>query len=336
MRSTEMGNPTLVFITDRNDLDDQLFGEVFAPAHILPETPRRAESRAEMRRMLNRAAGGIIFTTIQKFTPDERDDAHPLLTDRRNVVVVADEAHRSQYGFGARMADDGTLRAGFAKHLRDALPNATYLGFTGTPIETGDRSTRSVFGDYIDIYDLTRAVEDGATVRIFYESRLVKVSLPADAYEALDEATELLIEGAAEEEARRAKSKWARLEAIVGAEDRLDLIARDLVEHWERRRAALVGKAMIVAMSRRIAVDLYAKLVALRPDWHDDDPLAGKIKVVMTGSATDPPPYQPHLHGKDMRAKIKARAKNPDDSLEIVIVRDMWLTGFDAPAMHTM
>jgi type I restriction enzyme R subunit len=326
MRSTEMGNPTLVFITDRNDLDDQLFGEVFAPARVLPETPRRADTRSEVRKLLNRPSGGIIFTTIQKFAPETRGDSHPVLTDRRNVVVVADEAHRSQYGF----------REGYAKHLRDALPNATYLGFTGTPIESGDRSTRSVFGDYIDVYDLTRAVEDGATVRIYYESRLAKVSVPEDALEALDELADEITETAEEEEATKAKSRWSRLEAVVGAEERLDMVASDIVEHWERRRGELFGKAMIVAMSRRIAVDLYGKIVALRPDWHTDDPATGKVKVVMTGSAADPARYQPHLHAKDVRKQLKARAKNPEDPLEIVIVRDMWLTGFDAPSMHTM
>jgi type I restriction enzyme, R subunit len=326
MRSAAMGNPTLVFITDRSDLDDQLFGEVFAPARVLPEAPRRAESRSEARQLLTRVAGGIIFTTIQKFAPEERGDIHPVLTDRRNVVVIADEAHRSQYGF----AD------GYAKHLRDALPNATYLGFTGTPIESDDRSTRSVFGDYIDVYDLTRAVEDGATVRIYYESRLAKVSLPDEARAAVDAGVEEIIEGADENEATAAKSKWARLEAIVGADERLDTVAADIVEHWERRRAELFGKAMIVVMSRRIAVELYANIIALRPDWHDDDPADGTIKVVMTGSAADPPSYQPHLHSKDVRKQLKARAKDPEDPLELVIVRDMWLTGFDAPAVHTM
>jgi len=324
MRSTRMGNPTLVFITDRNDLDDQLFGEVFAPARILPEQPRKAASRADVRQVLSRAAGGIVFATIQKFAPEANGDLHPVLTDRRNVVVVADEAHRSQYGF----AD------GYAKHLRDALPHATYLGFTGTPIESTDRSTRSVFGDYIDVYDLTRAVEDGATVRIYYESRLAKVSLPTEAYDALDALADEITEGAEESEATRAKTKWARLEAIVGAGDRLDMVAADLVEHWSHRPRP--GKAMIVAMSRRIAVELYDRLVALRPDWHNDDPARGVVKVVMTGSAADPPRYQPHLHSGEVRKALKARAKDPDDPLEIVIVRDMWLTGFDAPAMHTM
>jgi len=325
-RSAAMGNPTLVLITDRNDLDDQLYGEVFAPARILPETPRQAGTRAEMRTLLDRVSGGIIFTTIQKFRPEEKGDQHPLLTDRRNVIVIADEAHRSQYDF----------LDGYARNLRDALPNATYLGFTGTPIESTDRSTRQVFGDYIDIYDLTRAVEDGATVRIFYESRLAKVRLPEEAKAALDDEIEEVTEGTEQEDAQRTKSRWARLEAVVGADDRLDLIAQDIVTHWEARRADNLGKAMIVCMSRRICVELYERIVALRPAWHDADPAAGAIKVVMTGSAADPPAFQPHLHPKETLRAIKARAKDVDDPLEMVIVRDMWLTGFDAPAMHTM
>ena len=336
MRDPRMGNPTLVFLTDRNDLDDQLFAEVFAPAAILPEKPVQAASRTDLRSLLQRASGGIIFTTLQKFAPLVGDDVNPVLTDRRDVVVVADEAHRSQYGFGETLAADGTLKAGLAKHMRDALPGATFLGFTGTPIETGDKSTRSVFGDYIDVYDLTRAVEDGATVKIYYESRLAKVALSEADMGALDELADEITSEVEEDQARKAKSKWARLEAIVGAEDRLDLIAADIVQHWEKRREAMLGKAMIVTMSRRIAVRLYEKIVALRPDWHSDDPMAGRIKVVRTGSAAAPPAFQPHLHSKDVRREIKARAKNPDDPLEIVIVRDMWLTGFDAPSMHTM
>jgi type I restriction enzyme R subunit len=336
MRDPRMGNPTLVFLTDRNDLDDQLFGEVFAPAQILPERPVQADSRADLRTLLQRASGGIVFTTLQKFAPLPGDDVNPVLTDRRNVIVVADEAHRSQYGFSETLAPDGTLKAGLAKHMRDALPGATFLGFTGTPIESSDRSTRSVFGDYIDVYDLTRAVEDGATVRIYYESRLAKVVLSDADMAALDELAEEITSEIDESEATRAKSKWARLEAIVGAEERLDLIARDIVEHWEQRRSAMLGKAMIVTMSRRIAVRLYEKIVELRPDWHSDDPTQGRIKVVMTGSAADPPAFQPHLHSKEVRRDLKARAKDPNDPLELVIVRDMWLTGFDAPPMHTM
>lgn len=326
MRCPEMHNPTLVLLTDRNDLDDSLFGEVFAPAKTLPETPQQATSRAELRRMLNRGSGGIIFTTIQKFTPDTRGDTHPLLTERRNVIVIADEAHRSQYDF----------LDGFARHLRDALPGATFIGFTGTPIESTDKSTRQVFGDYIDIYDLTRAVEDGATVRIFYESRLAKVSLPEEARAEIDAQVAEITEGQEQTEAERAKSRWARLEAIVGADERLELIAADIVDHWEKRRANLIGKAMIVCMSRRICVRLYEKIVALRPDWHSDDPMQGRIKVVMTGSAADPPEFQRHLHSKDTLRELKGRAKRPDDPLELVIVRDMWLTGFDSPSMHTM
>jgi type I restriction enzyme R subunit len=335
MRDPRMANPTLVFITDRNDLDDQLFGEVFAPAKILPEPPVQAESRSDLRTLLRRTSGGIVFTTLQKFASDS-GDSNAVLTGRRNVVVVADEAHRSQYGFSETLSADGQLRAGLAKHMRDALPGATYLGFTGTPVESTDKSTRSVFGEYIDVYDLTRAVEDGATVRIFYESRLARVSLSVDDYAALDEMADEITEQVEDDAATAAKSRWSRLEAIVGAEERLDLIARDLVEHWEKRREALFGKAMIVAMSRRIAVRLYEKITALRPDWHSDDPAEGRIKVVMTGSAADPAGFQPHLHSKDVRKDLKARAKNPDDPLELVIVRDMWLTGFDAPSMHTM
>lgn len=336
MRDPRMQNPTLVFITDRNDLDDQLFGEVFAPAEILPEKPVQADTRAGLRTLLRRASGGIVFTTLQKFRPGEDGDTNPVLTDRRNVVVVADEAHRSQYGFSETLAADGTLKAGLAKHMRDALPNATYLGFTGTPIESNDKSTKAVFGDYVDIYDLTRAVEDGATVKIYYESRLAKVELSVDDYQALDDLADEITEQVEESAASKAKSRWSRLEAIVGAEERLDLIARDIVEHWEKRRESLFGKGMIVTMSRRIAVRLYEKIVALRPDWHSDDPAQGKIKVVMTGSAADPAEFQPHIYSKDVRKDLKARAKNPDDPLELVMVRDMWLTGFDAPSMHTM
>ncbi|MBK0332069.1 type I restriction endonuclease subunit R [Brachybacterium sp. MASK1Z-5] len=336
MRDARMANPTLVFITDRNDLDDQLFGETFAPALILPETPVQAMTRSDLRAKLRTASGGIVFTTLQKFAPGEDGDNNPVLTDRRNVVVIADEAHRSQYGFNESLDRQGRLKAGLAKHMRDALPGATYLGFTGTPIESTDKSTRSVFGDYIDVYDLTRAVEDGATVKIFYESRLAKVGLSEGDLEVLDTLAEEITETVEESAASAAKSRWARLEAIVGAEARLDLVAQDIVDHWEKRCESLFGKGMIVTMSRRIAVRLYEKIVALRPEWHSDDPTQGKIKVVMTGSAADPAEFQPHIHSKDVRKELKLRAKNADDPLELVIVRDMWLTGFDAPSMHTM
>lgn len=326
MRNQELANPTIVLITDRNDLDDQLFGEVFAPARILPEAPQQAASRAMMRELLQRVSGGIIFTTIQKFAPDEKGDVHPLLTDRRNVIVIADEAHRSQYDF----------LDGYARHLRDALPNATYLGFTGTPIESTDKSTKAVFGEYVDIYDLTRAVEDGATVRIFYESRLAKVRLPEEVRQQIDDNVEELTEGQELVEAERAKSRWARIEAVVGASERLDIVAADIVDHWERQHQNLKGKAMIVGMSRRICVELYSRIVALRPEWHSDDSTRGRIKVVMTGSAADDPSFQPHLYSKQTLRALKARAKDPEDDLEIVIVRDMWLTGFDSPSMNTM
>ncbi len=336
MRDPRMANPTLVFITDRNDLDDQLFGETFAPARILPETPVQAATRSDLRAKLKRASGGIVFTTLQKFAPGEDGDTNPVLTDRKNVVVIADEAHRSQYGFSETLDRNGRLRSGLAKHMRDALPGATYLGFTGTPIESNDKSTRAVFGDYIDVYDLTRAVEDGATVRIYYESRLAKIELSESDLAALDDLADEITESVEENVATAAKSRWSRLEAIVGAEARLDLVARDIVEHWEKRRNSQFGKGMIVTMSRRIAVRLYEKIVELRPDWHSDDPAQGKIKVVMTGSAADPAEFQPHIHSKDERKALKLRAKNPDDPLELVIVRDMWLTGFDSPSMHTM
>jgi len=326
MRNEELANPTIVLITDRNDLDDQLFGEVFAPARFLPEAPQQANSRAEMRRLLGRVSGGIIFTTIQKFAPDEKGDVHPLLTDRRNVIVIADEAHRSQYDF----------LDGYARHLRDALPNATYLGFTGTPIESTDKSTKAVFGEYVDIYDLTRAVEDGATVRIFYESRLAKVRLPEEFRQQIDDSVEVFTEGQELIEAERAKSRWARIEAVVGASERLDIVAADIVDHWEKQRQNLKGKAMIVGMSRRICVELYERIAELRPGWHDTDPARGRMKVVMTGSAADDASFQPHLYSRQVLRALKARAKDPNDDLEIVIVRDMWLTGFDSPSMNTM
>lgn len=336
MRDPRMSNPTIVFITDRNDLDDQLFGEVFAPAHILPEEPKQAKSRSNLRELLNRASGGIIFTTIQKFSPGEDGDLNPELSSRSNVVVVADEAHRSQYGFETKLDTAGRLKSGFAKQMRDALPNATFLGFTGTPIETDDRSTRAVFGEYIDVYDLTRAVEDGATVRIFYESRLAEIELSDEDLEDADDLIQEASEGDSEDASQKAKTKWSQLEALVGADARLDAVAADIVDHWETRREAMQGKAMIVAMSRRIAVELYERIVKLRPEWHSDDLDKGIIKVVMTGDAADPAPLQPHIHSKDERRDLKLRATNPDDELEIVIVCDMWLTGFDSPSMHTM
>ena len=333
----ELANPTIVVITDRNDLDDQLFG-TFARCHdLLRQEPVQAESRDDLREKLRVAAGGVVFTTIQKFMPDERGDRHPVLSDRRNIVVIADEAHRSQYEFGARYSRErGDLSGGFAQHMRDALPNASYIGFTGTPIELDDRSTTAVFGDYISVYDIQRAVADGATVPIYYESRLAKLGLDEEQLPRLDSEFDEATEGEEVEQKEKLKTKWAQLEAIVGTEERVNLIARDLVEHFERRLDALDGKAMVVAMSRRIAVDLYRAIVALRPDWHDEDDTHGVIKVVMTGSASDPAEWQQHIRNKGRRESLANRFRDPDDALKMVIVRDMWLTGFDAPCLHTM
>ena len=322
----EMQNPTLVIITDRNDLDDQLFGQFAAARDLLRGDPIQADSRDELRSLLNRASGGVIFTTVQKFAPSERGERMPMLSDRRNIVVIADEAHRSQYDF----------IDGFAAHLRQALPNASYLGFTGTPIEDADRSTRAVFGDYIDTYDIPQAVDDGATVRIYYEARLAKVGIDEARRATLDTDFAELTEAQEESERERTKGKWAQLEAVVGADQRLRQVAEDIVKHFEGRLSAFDGKGMIVAMSRRIAAQLYAEIVALRPDWHSDDDDKGFIKVVMTGSATDPPLMQPHLRNKQRRDAIAKRYKDPADPLHLVIVRDMWLTGFDVPSMHTM
>ncbi len=321
-----MENPTIVVLTDRNDLDDQLFGTFSRCSDLLRQAPVQANSRAELRQMLKVASGGIVFTTIQKFFPGEKGDRHPLLSDRRNIVVIADEAHRSQYDF----------IDGFAKHMRDALPNASFIGFTGTPIELADKNTRAVFGDYIDIYDIQRAVEDGATVPIYYESRLAKLELKPEERPKIDPEFEEVTEGEEIERKEKLKTKWAALEALVGTERRINLIARDLVNHFEARLEALDGKALVVAMSRRICVDLYNAIVKLRPDWHDPDDTRGAIKIVMTGSASDPPEWQPHVRNKARRLKLAERFKDANDPLKIVIVRDMWLTGFDAGPLHTM
>ena len=321
-----MGNPTLVVITDRNDLDDQLFG-TFARCHdLLRQPPVQAESRADLRQKLRVDSGGVVFTTVQKFFPDERGDRHPLLSDRHNVVVIADEAHRSQYDF----------IDGFAAHLRDALPNASFVGFTGTPIELSDKNTRAVFGDYISIYDIQRAVTDGATVPIYYESRLAEIALDEGEKPHIDPEFEEITETEEDESRERLKSKWAQLEALVGAEKRIGLIAADIVAHFETRQAALDGKAMIVCMSRRICVDLHDAIVRLRPAWYDPDDDKGLLKVVMTGSAADGEGWQPHIRNKARREELAKRFKNTADPFRVVIVRDMWLTGFDAPSLHTM
>ncbi len=334
-----MQNPTLVVLTDRNDLDDQLFGTFSMCKDLLRQTPQQAEHRDHLRKLLDRPSGGVIFTTLQKFAPDEGKTDYPALTDRRNVIVIADEAHRSQYGFRAKVkSKTGEISYGFAKYLRDALPNASFIGFTGTPIEKDDVNTPAVFGDYIDIYDISRAVEDGATVPIYYESRLARIELDANERPKIDAEIDELTEDEADSEQDRLKRKWASVEALVGSDKRLAMVAQDLVTHFEERLAALDGKAMIVCMSRRICVALYDAIVKLRPQWHSDEDDGGSIKVVMTGAASDLPAWQPHI-GKRPKARrelIAKRAKNPTDSLKLVIVRDMWLTGFDAPSMHTM
>ncbi|WP_203232282.1 type I restriction endonuclease subunit R [Gemmobacter caeruleus] len=335
VREPAMENPTLIVITDRNDLDDQLFSTFSMCRDLIRQTPVQAESREDLQKALARASGGVIFTTIQKFAP-EKGAAYPLLTDRRNVVVIADEAHRSQYGFKARIEKSGDIAYGFAKHLRDAVPNASFIGFTGTPIEQDDVNTPAVFGQYIDVYDISRAVEDGATVPIYYESRLARIELPEAAKPLVDAEIEELTEDDALSEQERLKRKWSALEALVGAEQRLRMVAEDLVAHFEARWQAMDGKAMVVSMSRRICVDLYNQITALRPDWHSEDDNAGLVKIVMTGAASDPEAWQPHIGSKARRDLLAKRAKDPNDPLKLVIVRDMWLTGFDSPSMHTM
>jgi len=322
----QMDNPTLVVLTDRNDLDDQLYGTFCLCRGLLRQDPQQATDRADLRKHLSRASGGVIFTTIQKFLPDSQGDRHPLLSDRRNIVVIADEAHRSQYDF----------IDGFARNLRDALPNAAFIGFTGTPVETGDKNTQAVFGDYIDVYDIQQAVDDGATVRIYYESRLAKLDIKESARPKVDAAFEEVTEGEEVTTKERLKGKWARLEALVGAEARVRQVADDLVTHIERRWEAQDGKALIVAMSRRICVEVYKAITALRPAWHSDDDALGAIKVVMTGSASDHADWQKHIRPKKKRDAIAKRFKDPADPLKLVIVRDMWLTGFDVPCLHTM
>jgi type I restriction enzyme R subunit len=321
-----MQNPTLVVLTDRNDLDEQLFGTFSRCQALLRQSPERARDRAHLRELLKVAAGGVVFTTIQKFLPESRGDTFPVLSDRANVVVMADEAHRSQYDF----------IDGFARHMRDALPNASFIGFTGTPIDAADKSTRSVFGDYVSIYDIQRAVADGATVPIYYESRLAKIQLKEEERPHLDDAFDELTEGEELEGREKLKTKWSALEALVGTDRRLALIADDLVKHFEARLEIMDGKAMVVCMSRRICFELYRALVALRPDWHAAGDDVGAIKIVMTGSASDPLDWQPHIRTKSRREALAKRFKNPSDPLKVVIVRDMWLTGFDAPCMHTM
>ncbi len=339
----ELENPTIVVITDRNDLDDQLFGTFQKCKDILRSTPAQAADRADLRALLNnRTSGGVIFTTIQKFVPEDKGDSAPLLTDRKNVIVIADEAHRSQYGFGADVIKTSTtadIKYGYAKYMRDSLPNASYIGFTGTPLSKTDKDTRAVFGDYIDIYDMTRAVEDKTTVKIYYESRLARLELAEELKPLIDTEYDEITEYQEYTQKEKLKSKWARLEAVVGAKERVQQIAKDVVDHFEKREASQEfegGKAMIVVMSRRIAIDLYKEIIALRPSWHSDDLMSGKLKVVMTGASSDPPDWQKYIGTKATRESLASRMKDTEDELKLVIVRDMWLTGFDVPSMHTM
>lgn len=338
LQQPAMHNPTLLIVTDRNDLDGQLF-ETFSNAQeLLKQTPVQANNRDELRKFLaERESGGIIFTTVQKFALLEGETEHPLLNGRHNIVVMSDEAHRSQYGLKAKLGNDGTYKFGYAKHMRDALKNAAFIGFTGTPISSEDKDTRAVFGDYVSIYDIQDAVDDGATVPIYYESRLAKLDINQTEIEDLSDQVDEVVEDEEDVGNReKTKSEWSRLEKLVGATPRLKQIAADLVVHFEARTEATAGKGMIVTMSREICVHLYNEIIALRPDWHDPDPEKGKIKIVMTGSASDKPLLQPHIYNKQVKKRLEKRFKDVKDPLQLVIVRDMWLTGFDAPCTHTM
>ena len=337
VRATELQNPTILVVTDRNDLDDQLYGTFSLCRDLIRQTPEQIEDRDDLRQRLDRQAGGVIFSTLQKFSPMAGEEDFPMLSERRNIIVIADEAHRSQYGFDAKLdRTTGTRRYGYAHYLRQALPNASFAGFTGTPIEAADVNTPAVFGEYVDIYDISRAVEDKATVPIYYESRLARVELEQGKLPEIDAAVDALFDDETLSEQEKAKSNWSSVERLVGAPPRLEKVAQDIVTHFEDRVEAMAGKGMIVCMSRAICVDLYKRIAALRPDWHSEDDKEGAVKVVMTGSASDPLDWQQHIGGKMRRDLLAKRARDPNDPLELVIVRDMWLTGFDAPSMHTM
>ena len=356
MQDVAMENPTIVVITDRNDLDGQLFGVFSLAQDLLREQPMQANTRQDLRaKLTNRPSGGIVFATIQKFMPGEDEDTFPVLSERSNIVVIADEAHRTQYGFEAKLKTIKPLReaandarvllvaepksvyqVGYAQHLRDALPNATFVAFTGTPVSSEDRDTRAVFGDYIHIYDMQQSKEDGATVAIYFESRLAKLSLKAEELTHIDDEVDELAEDEEESQQAKLKSRWAALEKVVGAEPRIASVAADLVAHFEERSKAQTGKAMVVAMSREICVHLYNEIIKLRPDWHDTDPEKGVIKIVMTGSASDKALLRPHIYSSQVKKRLEKRFKNHADPMRLVIVRDMWLTGFDAPCVHTL
>ncbi|MCL2135439.1 MAG: type I restriction endonuclease subunit R [Candidatus Bathyarchaeota archaeon] len=335
----QLENPTVIVLTDRNDLDDQLLGTFSRCHELLRQEPKQATNRDQLKELLQVSSGGIIFTTIQKFFPDDKSGQYPMLSDRKNIIIIADEAHRSQYGFGLKVPKDidkESLKYGYAKYLRDALPNASFIAFTGTPIEKTDRSTPAVFGSIIDTYDVNQAVEDGATVKIYYENRLVKIDIKPEERPYLDDTFEEITEGEEIAGKEYLKSKWSRIEKVVGSSERIQKIAKDIVEHWENRLSVLEGKAMIVCMSRRICIELHNEIVKLRPEWYSKDDTKGTIKVIMTGSATDGPDWQEHIRNKQRRHDIGERLKDPSDPLKIIIVRDMFLTGFDAPSMHTM
>lgn len=338
LQQPEMNNPTIVVVTDRNDLDGQLFATFSAARMLLKQDPVQADDRDALRELLSaRESGGIIFTTVQKFALLDGESAHPALNQRHNIVVISDEAHRSQYGLKATLKQDGSYKFGYAKHMRDALPFASFIGFTGTPIANEDKDTRAVFGDYVSIYDIQDAVDDGATVPIYYESRLAKLDLNREEIEELSAQVDEVVEDEEDASQReKTKGEWSRLEKLVGAAPRMQLIAKDLIEHFENRSAITEGKAMIVAMSRDICVQLYDEIIALRPDWHDSDPEKGAVKIVMTGSASDKAALQSHIYNKQTKKRLEQRFKDINDSLKLVIVRDMWLTGFDAPCCHTM
>lgn len=336
-KQSAMKNPTLVIVTDRNDLDGQLYATFSSAKMLLGQEPIQMDDVTELRETLtNKPSGGIIFTTIQKFSLKKEESRFPILSDRSNIIVIADEAHRSQYGFDAMLDKDGKFKYGYAQHLRDALPNATFIGFTGTPIESEDRDTRAVFGDYISVYDIEDAVRDGATVPIYYESRLAKLDLNSEILKEIDKEVGDLDIGDEVSDRERFKSKWSALEKLVGSEPRIKQIAQDIVTHFEDRTAVIDGKGIIVAMSRHIAVDLYDAIIALRPNWHNEDPTKGAIKIIMTGGASDESKLQKHIYSKQVKKDLEKRIKDVEDELKLVIVRDMWLTGFDAPSIHTM
>lgn len=337
VRAPELQNPTIVVVTDRNDLDDQLYGTFSLCRDLIRQTPEQIEDRDDLRNKLDRQSGGVIFSTLQKFSPMPGEEDFPMLSDRKNIIVIADEAHRSQYGFDAKLnRSTGARRYGYAHYLRQALPNASFAGFTGTPIEAADVNTPAVFGDYIDIYDISRAVEDRATVPIYYESRLARVELEQEKLPEIDAAVDALFDDESLSEQESAKASWSSVERLVGASPRLDKVSNDIVDHFEDRQEALAGKGMVVCMSRAICVELYSRIVALRPEWHSESDTEGAVKVVMTGSASDPLDWQQHIGSKQRRDLLAKRARDPNDPLKLVIVRDMWLTGFDAPSMHTM